>query len=86
MRTTPEPDPATRRGRILDFIRSQGPLGATDTEIAQSLGLNPKKVVKLRLKLWNQEFIGTSGKPRPRRAIAWMALAADFYESLKSAP
>ena len=80
MRTAPEPNPASRAGRILRFIRKQGDLGATDREIANALGIHINKVNELRLRLWNQEFIGYSGQPRPHKAVAWMALPADFYD------
>jgi hypothetical protein len=69
---------STQRLRVLAYIRSRGPDGATDAEICSALGLNSSSVNPRRGELADLGLIVLSGTyrltPSKRRARVWLAV------------
>jgi hypothetical protein len=60
--------------RVLEFVRTCGAFGATDEEIATSLGLNPSTARPRRIELARRGLIveaGTRKTASKRAAVVW---------------
>jgi hypothetical protein len=60
--------------KVLEFLRTCGAFGATDEEIATSLGLNPSTARPRRIELARRGLIveaGTRKTASRRTAVAW---------------
>lgn len=69
---------STQRLRVLAYIQSRGPDGATDAEICSALGLSASSVNPRRGELAKLELIELTGTyrltPSKRRARVWVAV------------
>lgn len=74
-----EPKAATLRRRVLEYLRSVHPDGATDNEIQAALGMDPNTQRPRRVELVTMRLVRDSGQTRPtpsgRRAVVWEATA-----------
>lgn len=71
-----KPSAATLRGRVREFLRTNGP--ATDEQIQDALGMNPSTQRPRRIELVTAGFVRDSGKTRKtasgRSATVWEAV------------
>jgi hypothetical protein len=72
-----EPDAATLRGVVLEYIRRCGRLGATDDEVQVALDMNPSTQRPRRVELWKADLIERTNVKRltrsGRKASVWVA-------------
>lgn len=73
-----EPTAATLRREVLDFIRSRGDYGATDSEVQAALDMGGNTERPRRRELQTQGFIKDSGHrrltPSRRQAVVWVRI------------
>lgn len=82
-----EPDRASQRMQVLEAIRAAGPLGRTDDEIQQRLGLDGSSERPRRWELWKLDLICARRDEHGavvrretrthRRAVVWVVPAAE---------
>jgi hypothetical protein len=69
------------RARVLEYLRSKFPDGATDDEMQQSLGLNPSSQRPRRIEGVKLGLIRDSKMRRPtlsgRPAVVWVAVVVE---------
>lgn len=87
---TIRPNAARLRAKVLEYIKTRGPEGATDAEIQEALSMRGDTERPRRRELQQAGFIADSGQtrltPAGRVAVVWAVTAARHQTNQEATP